>query len=270
MAIHPTAIVDRSAEVDPSVEIGPYAVVEKNVRIGAGTRLYPHAYVAEGTTLGQRCQIHPFAVVGHLPQDLKYEGAPSYTQVGDETVVREHATIHRGTTPGSTTVVGRRCYIMSTGHVGHNCVVGDEVKVTNGALLGGHVEVGHGTFISGNVSVHQFVRIGELAMIAGGIRVIQDVPSYMLVAPAGVVGINVVGLRRAGFGSAERLELRECHRLLYRAGLHFPEAVERVAQLVRTEPGRRLVAFLRAPSRRGFVRLKVHATDEPEDEDDLT
>ncbi len=252
MPIHPTAIIDRTAEIDPTAEIGAYAIVEKNVRVGPQTRLYAHAYVAEGTTLGQGCQIHPFAVVGHLPQDLKWEGAPSFTQVGDETVVREHATIHRGTTPSSTTIVGRHCYIMSTGHIGHNCVIGDHVIVANGALLSGHVEAGPRAFVSGNSVVHQFARIGELAMIAGLARVPKDVPPFMLLGPAGVVGPNVVGLRRAGLTSEERQELRQCYRVLYRSGLHFPEAVQRVADMVRTSPGRRLAEFLHAPSKRGF------------------
>jgi UDP-N-acetylglucosamine acyltransferase len=270
MAIHPTALVDQRAEIDPTAEIGAYVMIERDVRIGPEARIYSHGYVAEGTTLGRRCQIHPFAVVGHLPQDLKFEGAPSYTQVGDETIVREHATIHRGTIPGSTTVVGMRCFLMSTAHVAHNCVLGDDVKLANGVLLAGHVEVGSGAFLSGNAMVHQFVRIGELAMIGGGSHVLKDVPPFMLVGPPGVASVNVVGMRRAGLSSAERLELRECHRILYRAGLQFPDAVQHVAQTVRTEPGRRLVEFLRAPSRRGYLRLARLGSIESEDEDEFT
>lgn len=257
MPIHPTAIVDKSAEIDPSVEIGAYAVVERNVRIGPGTRVYHHAYVAEGTTLGRGCQIHPFAVVGHLPQDVKFTGEPTFTEVGDETIIREHASIHRGTVPGSRTIVGRRCFIMATAHIGHNCVVGDEAILANGALLAGHVQLGRQAFVSGNVAVHQFVRVGELVMLGGRLKAIgMDVPPFMMVEVPGPVGLNVVGLRRAGLNSTERLELRECHRILYRSGLHFPAAIERVAALVRTEPGRRLVEFLRAPSKRGFLPLK--------------
>jgi UDP-N-acetylglucosamine acyltransferase len=256
MAIHPTAVVDRSAEIDAEAEVGAYAVIEGNVRIGAGTRIWPHAYVGWGTTIGKRCQIYPFAVVGHHPQDLKWAGTESYTVIGDDTVVREHATIHRGTAPGSTTIVGARCYIMSIGHVGHNCVLEDEVKVANSGLLSGHVYVGRGAFVSGNVSVHQFVRIGELAIIGGGLRVPADVPPFMMLAPAGVIGPNVIGMRRAGLSAAERQEIRECHRVLYRSGLRFPQALERVAALVQTDPGRRLVEFLRAPSKRGYCRLR--------------
>ena len=268
MAVHATAIVDESAELDSTADIGAYAIIEGNVRIGPETRVYPHAYISQGTTLGRRCQVHPFAVVGHLPQDLKFDGSPSYAQVGDQTIVREHASIHRGAVPGSTTVVGSRCFIMATAHVGHNCIVGDDVKIANAGMLSGHVEIGRGAFISGLTGIHQFVRIGELTMISGGLRVVKDVPPFMMVGPAGVVGINVVGLRRAGLSSAERLELRECHRILYRGEPYFSQAVERVAQMVRTDPGRRLVEFLRAPSQRGFLRLRRREGAESFDEDE--
>lgn len=257
MPIHPTAIVDASAEIDPSADVGAYAVVEPGARIGADTRLWPHAYVSAGTTLGRGCQIHPFAVVGHLPQDLKFAGEPSYTQVGDGTIVREHATIHRGTMPGSTTIVGQRCFIMSTGHIGHNCVIGDDVVVANGGLLAGHCEVGRRAFISGNVAVHQFCRIGAMVMLGGRVSAVgSDVPPFMLVEPPGVVGLNVVGLRRAGISSEERRELRRCHQVLYRGSGPFPRRVEQVAGMVATDAGHELLKFLQAPSKRGYLRLR--------------
>lgn len=258
MSIHPTAIVDSSAEIDAAAEIGAYAVVEQNVRIGAEARLFAHGYVAEGTTLGRRCQVHPFAIVGHWPQDLKWTGVPSYTQIGDETIIREHVSIHRGTTPGSTTVIGQRCFIMSTGHIGHNCVVGDDVTIATGAMLAGHVEVGPRAFISGNVVLHQFMRVGELAMIGGNVALAQDVPPFMLVRfPQVILGPNTVGLRRAGMSSEERFEVRRCYRTLYRSGLPFPKAVEQVVGLVRTDAGRRLLEFLRSPSKRGFLPYRA-------------
>lgn len=255
MSIHPTAIVDRQAEVDPSAEIGAYAIVEGGVRIGAETRVYPHAYVSRGTTLGRGCQIHPFAVVGHHPQDLAWEGAPSYTEIGDETIIREGASVHRGTMPESTTVVGRSVYMMATSHAGHNCTIGDGAILVNGVLLSGHVQVGQRAILAGGTRVHQYVRIGELVMISG-VRVPNDVPPFMLVGPAGVVGTNVVGLRRAGFSSDERLEIRQAYKTLYRSKLLFREAIERVAEAVRTEPGHRLVEFLRCRSQRGYMRFK--------------
>jgi UDP-N-acetylglucosamine acyltransferase len=271
MAIHPMAIVDKGAEIDPTVEVGAYAVIEGGVQIGAETRIYPHAYISQGTTLGRRCQIHPFAIVGHLPQDLKYDGSPTFTQVGDETVVREHASIHRGAIPGSTTIVGRRCFLMATSHIAHNCIVGDDVKIANEALLAGHVEMGDGVFLSAHAMVHQFTRVGKLVMGRGAALITNDVPPFMLVGPRGVMGLNIVGLRRAGLTGAERLELRECHRLLYRSTLTFPEAIERVAQFVQSDPGRQLVEFLQAPTKRGYLRLRKRAdTDGDTDtEDDL-
>jgi UDP-N-acetylglucosamine acyltransferase len=251
MPIHPTAIIDKTAEIDPTADIGPYAIVERGVRIGAGTRLYGHAYVAEGTTLGARCQVHPFAVLGHLPQDFKYRGEPSYLEVGDETVIREHVAVHRGSMPGSTTVIGCRCLIMCTAHVGHNCIVADGATIAG--TLAGHVEIGPRAFVSG-CAVHQFVRIGELAMLGGGARVFMDVPPFMTAIERNqVVGPNVVGLRRAGFTSAERLEIRQVFQKLYRSRLAFPDALEQAAQMVQTAPGQRLVAFLRAPSKRGII-----------------
>lgn len=264
MPIHPTAIVDPSAALDPSVTVGPYAIIEDGVQIGAETQILHHAFVARGTVLGERCQIHPFAVVGYLPQDLKYTGAPSYTRIGDETIVREHATIHRGTMPESWTTVGRGCYLMATAHIGHNCTVGDHVILSQGAMLGGHVEIGQRVIFGGAASAHQFVRVGEYAMVGGTLRLLQDLPPFMRAAPEGMAGCNSVGLRRAGFSREARDELRACYRLLYRGGLSFPHALQRVREFVKTDEGRRLVAFLEAPSKRGIMRQRAGGRRAPQ------
>ena len=256
MPIHPTAIVDKHAEIDPAAEVGACAVVEAGVKIGAGTKLYPHAYISQGTTLGERCQIHPFAVVGHHPQDLKWGGSPSYTVIGDETIIRECAQVHRGTMPESTTVVGRHVYIMATGHVGHNCEIADGVIIANSGLVSGHVQIGRRAFVSGCALIHQFVRVGELAMLGGGVRVTSDVPPFMLVTPDGVVGPNVVGLRRTGFTPEQRQEIRAAYKMLFRSGLPFRSALAHVAETVKTDPGRRLVEFLQVPSKRGCMRFR--------------
>ncbi len=256
MSIHPTAIIHPRAEVDGSAEIGAYAVIEAGVRISAGCRIYPHAYVSAGTTLDAEVQLHPFAVVGHHPQDLAWKETPSYTTIGANTIIREHATVHRGTPPESTTVIGRRCFLMSTAHVGHNCVLGDDVKIANGGLLSGWVQVGSGAFISGNVAIHQFARIGELVMVGGLTRITGDVPPFMMVSPHGVTGPNVIGLRRAGLTADDRQEIRALHRLLYRNQLPWKTAVERVCAAARGAAARRLVAFLQAPSKRGFHRSR--------------
>ncbi|MFH1747596.1 MAG: acyl-ACP--UDP-N-acetylglucosamine O-acyltransferase [Planctomycetota bacterium] len=269
MAIHPTAIIDKSAEIDPTVEVGAYAIIEGDVHIGPQTRIYPHAYISRGTTLGRACQIHPFAIVGHLPQDTKYDDAPTYTNIGNETIIREHASVHRGTAPESTTSVGPRCFIMATAHVGHNCTVGEEVTLVNAVLLAGHVQVGRRAFLSGGVGIHQFVRIGEMAILSGRTPVTRDVPPFMMVVESHVVGLNVVGLRRAGLTNEERHEIRQAHQILYRQDRAFSAAVDQVAEMVQTEPGRRLVEFLRAESKRGYATAADNKDREPDEREDM-
>ncbi len=263
MSLHPTAVIDRHAELDSGVEVGAYAIIERGVQIAAGTRIWPHAHISEGARIGRDCRIHPFAVVSHLPQDTKFAGGASYCRVGDGTIIREHATLHRGTEAESETVVGRNCFIMAGAHVGHNCVVGHSVTIVNAALLAGRVVVGDRAFIGGAAAIHQFTRIGELAMVGGCIRVITDVPPFMMAGPHGLAGCNVVGIRRAGLSDAERLELRRCYRELFRSGRMFREALDAVEPTVTTEHGRRLMRFLREPSKRGICgAARRHAVTE--------
>lgn len=270
MAIHQTAIVDPRAEIDPTVEIGPYVVIEGPVRIAAGTRVYPHVFINGWTQIGANCAIHPGAVVGHLPQDLKYEEGESYCRIGDDTVIREGVTIHRGTQAGSATVVGRRCFIMAGAHVGHNCHLGDDVKLANAALLGGHVGVGDGAFLSAGVGVHQFVRIGALVMVGGHVKLTMDVPPYFLVDQDGeCLGVNSVGLRRAGLGPDEREDIKRAYRILYRSEGSFSQAIEQLAAAVTTDSGRRILAFVRQPSKRGLIggrRKSVRLVPVPNDQ----
>jgi len=255
MPIHPTAIVDPKAEIDPSAEIGPYAVIDGPVRIGAGTKVYPHTFITGWTEIGRDCHIHPFAVVGNEPQDLAYDGTETYCRIGDETIIREGASIHRGTDPGSATVIGQRCFIMANAHVAHNCQLGDDVKLVNNVMLAGHVHVGNGAFFGGAAGIHQFVRIGELCMIRGWSRITMDVPPFIMAAhDSECVGVNIVGLRRAGFTPDQRDEIRQAYRILYRNGMTFSAAVEKVAETVKTDPGRRMLEFLQTPSKRGFAR----------------
>jgi UDP-N-acetylglucosamine acyltransferase len=267
MAIHPTAVVDAGAEIDSSAEIGPYAIIEGGVRIGPECRLAAHTFIGAGTTLTARVDVHPFAVVGHIPQDLAFSGEPSFTEVGPDTIIREHASIHRGTVPGSTTVIGARCFLMSTVHVAHNCRIEDDVKIATGAMLGGHVSVGRGTFLGGNSGAHQFVRIGAYVMLGGNVATVSDIPPFMMATLAGVVGLNIVGLRRNGFSREARAELQQAHRLLYRSGLHFPAALAKLRDAVKTDAGRELLAFVEVESKRGYLRGPARRrarADEPE------
>jgi UDP-N-acetylglucosamine acyltransferase len=266
MSIHPTAIINKRSHVDPSSDVGPYAIIESDVTIGPDVRIYGHAYVAQFTTIDSGCQIHPFAVVGHVPQDTAHKDEESFCQVGSDTVIREGATVHRGTAPGSTTRIGRAVYLMANSHVAHNCVVGSKVTITNGALLGGHVEIGDGAFISGNLAVHQFVRIGQLAMVTGVARIPMDIPPYFMTGHSGkCVGVNIVGMRRADFSREQIQDVRDAYRTLYRSGHRFRDALTVLSDQVHTDPGREIVAFLRAPSRRGIAGRQPPIADSDDD-----
>jgi UDP-N-acetylglucosamine acyltransferase len=252
--IHPTAVVDPHAEIDPTVEVGPFCVIEANVRVAANCRLYQGVYLTGWTEIGEGCELHPGAIVGHTPQDVKFENERSFCRVGPRTIIREYTTIHRGTMPESETRIGSDCFLMGTTHVAHNCQIGDHVVMMNDAKLAGHVQVGPRATISGGVVVHQFVRIGELAMIQGNGGIGMDILPFSLAALDGrIAGINIIGLRRAGFSAEEQKEIRDAFRLLYRSRLPFSEAVEQVTDQLHTEPGRRLLEFLKSESKRGFA-----------------
>lgn len=254
MAIHPAAIVDPRAEIDSSVEIGPHAVVEGPVKIGAGTRVYANAYISGWTTIGRNCQIHPNALIGHVPQDFHFEECRSYCVIGDGTIVRESASIHRGTQPESSTIIGQNCFIMGYSHIGHNCVFGDGVKFYNMAAASGHVEVGDNAIISGYTVVHQFVRIGAYCMIGGLSRIGMDVPPYFTcIRESECIGINSIGMLRNGFSRDEVADVKDAYRTLYRSGMTFRKAVDQLAESVTTDVGRQVLDFIRSESKRGFV-----------------
>lgn len=217
--IHPTAIVSPKAQIDATTSVGPYAIIEEGVVLGPHCQVGPHVYLAGNTIIGAYNKFHPGCVVGHAPQDLKYKGEPTGLRMGDHNTVREFATIHRATTPEEETVIGSNNLFMAHCHVAHNCVLGNHVIVVNGALLGGHVLVGDKAIISGNCLVHQFVRVGTLAMMQGGSAISKDLPPFTIArGDNGIAGLNTIGLRRAGFASEQRLELRRLYHLLFRSG----------------------------------------------------
>jgi len=257
MSIHPTAIIDEQATIADGVTIGPYVVIEGPVKIGAGTKIQATAVITGHTTIGENCDIFPHAVIGGTPQDKRYEGEESYVIVGDDCIIREGVTIHRGTGEGTVTSIGDRCFLMSNAHVGHNCVVGDDCILISGCLLGGHVTVGERAVISGNTALHQFVRIGKMAMLGGVAPVVQDVPPYALTNHDGhVVAINIVGLKRAGFNSEERAEIKEAYRLMYRESLPLGQVVAMLTQNPCSDVLQPLVDFLE-DSNRGIVKGTV-------------
>jgi UDP-N-acetylglucosamine acyltransferase len=231
MTIHPTAVIDRRAEIDADVDIGPYAVIDGVVRIRRGTRIMAHACLTGWTDVGAGNEIHCGAVLGDAPQDKTYKGEETYLKIGDHNVIREHVQIHRGTTPGSATVIGDRNFLMANSHVAHNCRLGSDIVIANGALLGGHVVVGNNVFISGNCVVHQFVRIGDFALMRGLSGTSRDVPPYAIIDWQHTVrGVNTVGLKRAGFDDDRIREIRHAFRLLFRKGRNLSVAIGEVEQ----------------------------------------
>ena len=254
MAIHPTAIVDPKAEIDGSVEVGPYCVIEGNVRIAGGCRLYQNVYLTGWTTIEEDCVLHPGVIVGHEPQDVDFQGSRSFCRIGRGTILRENVSVHRGTKPESETVVGEDCFLLGGAHVAHNCVLGNRVTMINNVLLAGYVEVEDGVTLSGGALVHQFVRIGTLAMITGNACVRMDIPPYAIVTVEGhVAGLNHVGLRRAGVSREDSAAIREAYRIIYADGGTTRDAAERIAALGDTPPLGILTAFLRRESRRGLA-----------------
>ena len=257
MSVHPTALVDREARVDSGVEIGPFVVVEADVEIGAGTRVAANAVLKSGLRVGCRVKIHEGAVLGGPPQDLKFDGGPSYARVGDDCVIREFSTIHRSAHENGITHVGARCFLMGYGHIAHDCRIADDVIIASYVALAGHIEVGEGAFISGGAAIHQFSRIGSLAMIGGGSKVNLDVPPFVTAdgVPARAVGLNTVGLRRKGIPAEEMRALKRAYRTLYREKRPLAEALDQVDAMT-SEYAREFSAFIRA-SERGVCRTRT-------------
>jgi UDP-N-acetylglucosamine acyltransferase len=261
MPIDPTAQVASTARVHPGAVIGPgviigdFAIIEEDVGIGAGSRLEPYVYIKRWTKLGERNLISAGTVLGTDPLDKGFTGARSYLKIGNGNIIREHYTISRGTAPESETAIGDENYIMTSGHIAHNCRIGNRTVIASCALVAGYVEVEDQAFISGGVVIHQYSRIGRLAMIGGNTRVNSDLPPYFLYSDFNVAahGLNLVGLKRAGFDPGDIKQLKTAYRLLYRSGLKLDEALRRIEIDVPTEHTRHLAAFIRA-SKRGIAR----------------
>ncbi|UCD55795.1 MAG: acyl-ACP--UDP-N-acetylglucosamine O-acyltransferase [Candidatus Omnitrophota bacterium] len=256
MSIHPTAIVSKHAEIDPSVEIGPYAIVEDDVKISKNVKIYARAYICRNTRIDEGTQVHMGAVLGHLPQDLAFKDKETYLKIGKRNIIREYVTIHRGTKEGTATEIGDENFLMALSHIGHNCVLGNKVILANGALLAGYVSVEDQAFISGNVVVHQFCSIGKLALIGGFSGVNKDVPPYMTVrGPSSIRAINLIGLRRAGYGRNAINEIKQAFKLIYRCGLNTNQAVEKILEDNPGKEVKHLVEFIK-DSKRGICKYR--------------
>lgn len=255
--IHPTAVVHAGADLHPTVQIGPYAVIGSKVKIGPDTIIGPHVVIDGRTEIGARNQIFTGAVIGSEPQDLKYNGAPTLVKIGNDNLIREYVTINRATGDGEATRVGNGNLLMAYSHVGHNCALEDHVIIANGVALAGHVYVESMARISGVLGVHQFVHIGQLAMVGGMSRIDRDVPPYMLVEgnPARVRSLNQVGLRRAGVLNLDQgyafQSLKKAFRILYRSGLPLNQALEQLELLPDSAHLQHLRRFLRCSQGKG-------------------
>lgn len=228
--IHRTALIDPGAHLGAGVSVGPFAVLGPGVEIGPGSVIGPHAVIVRDTAVGRRCTVGAGAVLGADPQDLKYRGEPTHLDIGDDTTIREYATLHRGTAATGRTLVGRRCYLMAYVHVAHDCVIEDDVVLANAVQLAGHVHIETRASVGGLTPVHQFVRIGRLAFVGGGSRVPQDVPPFARAAgnPMKLYGINSTGLTRAGVPAEVRAALKHAFRLLFNSHLSVSQAVEQL------------------------------------------
>ena len=253
--IHPSSIVSPQAELGHGVNVGPFCIIEDGVRIGARTRLDSHVVIKRWTKLGEENHLHMGVLLGSDPEDRNFKGERSYLAIGDRNVFRENSTASRGTPPESITRIGSDNYIMIGVHIAHNGQVGNNTVICNNCSLAGYVELGDGAFLSGGVVVHQFSKIGRLAMIGGNTRVNMDVPPFVLTSDFNVTahGLNLVGLRRAGMSREAILGLKKAYRLLYRSGLKQEEALVRIEAEVPSEEAKELVAFIRS-SERGICR----------------
>ena len=255
VSIAPTARVDPAAHIGAGSRVGEYCVIEADVSLGRDCLLEPYVYIKRWTTLGDSNHISAGTVLGTDPLDKNFTGERSYLRIGDANRIREHYTISRGTQPESVTTIGDRNYIMTSGHIAHNCTIGNDVVIASCALVAGYVTVEDQAFLSGGVVVHQYSRIGRLAMVGGNTRVNLDAPPFFLysgfdIAP---VGLNLVGLKRAGITRQQIAALKQAYRLLYRAGLPLHEALARIEAEVPGDLAAHLVQFCRA-SKRGICR----------------
>jgi UDP-N-acetylglucosamine acyltransferase len=253
--IHPLAVVSPQAQIGSDVRIGPFAIVEDDVTIGDGCQLAGHAVVKNGTLLGPNNTVCEGAVIGGRPQHVRCPSELGTTVIGVGNTFRECTTVHRALKPELATVVGDSNYFMAGAHVAHDCRLGDNIIMANNCLLGGHVTVGDRAFLSGGVAVHQFCRVGRMAMVGGHARIVRDVPPYITIdgISGDVVGLNLVGLKRNGFSPDQIVVLKEAYRLIYRSGLPWRDMLEQLSANFDDSAAAEMVSFLHGGTR-GFCQ----------------
>jgi UDP-N-acetylglucosamine acyltransferase len=259
VSIDRTARVSQKADLGARVSIGPFSIVEEDVVIGEGTQVDSSVLIASGTRIGKACRIHHGAVVGTIPQDLKFAGEETTLEVHDGTVIREFATLNRGTRARGKTTVGSNCLLMAYVHVSHDSTIGNNVVLANAVNMGGHVTIEDYTMIGGLVGIHQFVRIGSHVMVGANFRVMKDVPPYILVGrePLSFEGLNIVGLKRRRFSPEAIASIKKAYRCIYESKLNVSQAIEKIQkEMVVTDEVKHIIEFLKA-SKRGIVGLRL-------------
>ena len=249
-SVHPDAKIGRN------VTISPFVTIEKNVVIGDNTYIYPNVVIMDGARIGKNCRIFPGAVIAGIPQDLKFQGEETTAEIGDGTIIRECATVNRGTAAKDKTVVGNECLLMAYSHVAHDCILGNNVILGNATQLAGEVEVDDYAIVSGGTLVHQFTRIGKHVMIQGGSRIGKDIPPYIVVGrePITYSGVNIIGLRRRGFDNETISAIQDIYRILYQSGLNYKEAVKQIEETIPYSVEKENIVSFIQNSQRGIVR----------------
>lgn len=256
VTIHPTAIVHPDAELGDGVEVGPYAIIEANVRIGERTIIGPRVSIEGHTTIGSDNEFFTGAVIGSITQDKKYDGGISYLEIGSHNKIREYVTINPGTITGTKTVIGSHNLLMAYSHVAHDCVIHDHVIIANQGTLAGHVIVESGAIVGGLSAVHQFVRIGRLAIIGGCSKVVQDVPPFTMADghPASARGINSVGMERADYSKESKSQIKKAFRVVFKATLTLKNAIKELEENFEKTPQLDLLVEFLKTSERGICR----------------
>ena len=248
--------IDPQAKIAKNVVVEPFVTIEKNVEIGSGTWIGSNVTIMEGARIGENCEIFPGAVISAIPQDLKFDGEDSLAIIGDNTIVRECATINRATKATGKTIVGNNCLIMAYAHIAHDCVIGNNAIIVNNVALGGHVEIGEHAIIGGITAVHQFIKIGKHCMVSGGSLVRKDIPPYVKAGrePLSFIGINSIGLRRKNFSEEEITEIQDIYRILYQKGNNNTQAINKIEiDFKISEIRDEIISFVRN-SGRGIMR----------------
>jgi UDP-N-acetylglucosamine acyltransferase len=248
--------IDPQAKIAKNVVVEPFVTIEKNVEIGSGTWIGSNVTIMEGARIGENCEIFPGAVISAIPQDLKFDGEDSLAIIGDNTIVRECATINRATKATGKTIVGNNCLIMAYAHIAHDCVIGNNAIIVNNVALGGHVDIGDHAIIGGITAVHQFIKIGKHCMVSGGSLVRKDIPPYVKAGrePLSFIGINSIGLRRKNFSEEEITEIQNIYRILYQKGNNNTQAINKIEiDFKISEIRDEIISFVRN-SGRGIMR----------------